>query len=165
MKMMVMILAQVNPIAKMRSRDVSKISVFMKRLRHFLLSVKRLASSIHTIHRPLARTQSVPIPNAFKPNAKMKRVDLEDVSSEDDIENDFEDTPRIAVAIPSQFAKVSTTAEESLEQENGAPLPTIRLHRRMHLAEKLKQVFELEDIHEVLTGLRIFFLLFGTSCS
>lgn len=98
----------------------------------------------------------MPIPNAFKPSAKKKRVDLEDVSSEDDIENDFEDTPRIAGAVPSQFAKVSTTAE----QENGTSLPTIRLHRRMHLAEKLKQVFELEDIHEVLTGMRSFFFSF-----
>jgi hypothetical protein len=89
----------------------------------------------------------------------MKRVDLEDVSSEDDIENDFEDTPRIAGAVPSQFAKVSTTAEEGLTVEHGAPLPTIRLHRRMHLAEKLKQVFELEDIHEVLTGMRTVFII------
>jgi hypothetical protein len=32
-------------------------------------------------------------------------------------------------------------------------MATIRLQRRMHLAEKLKQVFEIEDIHEVLTGM------------
>jgi sterol 3beta-glucosyltransferase len=125
---------------------------------YFLRSVKRLASSIHTIHRPLARSQRVPIPDAFNTNArppKKKRVNLEDVSSDDDdMENDFEDTPRITGAVPSQFIKDSTTGEEDPTQERGGSLPTIRLHRRMHLAEKLKQVFELEDIHEVLTGMQ-----------
>jgi len=119
--------------------------------------VKRLASSIHTIHRPLARSQRVPIPEAFSINARpprKKRVDLEDVSSDDDMENDFEDTPRITGAVPSQFIKDSTTEEGDPAQERGGSLPTIRLHRRMHLAEKLKQVFELEDIHEVLTGVQ-----------
>lgn len=124
---------------------------------YFSCLVKRLASSIHTIHRPLARSQRVPIPDAFNLSArspKKKRVGLEDVSSDDDMENDFEDTPRITNAVPSQFIKDSTTGEEDLPQERGGSLPTIRLHRRMHLAEKLKQVFELEDIHEVLTGMQ-----------
>jgi sterol 3beta-glucosyltransferase len=123
---------------------------------YFLLLVKRLASSLHTIHRPFARSQRVPIPNAFNPSAhppKKKRVDLDDTSSEEEIENDFEDTPRIAGAAPSQFIKDSATAEEGPAQEHGASLATIRLHRRMHLAEKLKQVFELDDIHEVLSGM------------
>jgi sterol 3beta-glucosyltransferase len=158
MKTMVKILPQVTTRAKARSRDVSNILVFMNRLRHILLlSVKRLASSLHTIHRPFARSQRVPIPNAFNPSArppKKKRVDLDDTSSEEEIENDFEDTPRIAGAAPSQFIKDSTTAEEVPAGEHGASLATIRLHRRMHLAEKLKQVFELDDIHEVLSGMQ-----------
>lgn len=122
--------------------------------------MKRLASSIHTIHRPLARSQRVPIPNAVKSSARPlqdERVDLEDVSSEEDLENDFEDTPRIEGAVPSQFIKDLTIAEERFGrgQEHGASLATIRLHRRTHLAEKLKQVFELEEIQEVLTGMPI----------
>jgi hypothetical protein len=101
----------------------------------------------------------VPIPNAFKAGARPSQkepVDSKDASSEDDGENDFEDTPRIGGADPSQFIKASTTAEEHRSgraQEHGASMATIRLQRRMHLAEKLKQVFEIEDIHEVLTGM------------
>ena len=119
-------------------------------------TVKRLASSIHTIHRPMVRSQRVSIPNAFKPSVSQKEgTDLEDTSSEE-LENDFEDTPRVGGMVPSQFMEDPTAEVESgHEQEQGASLATIRLHRRMHLAEKLKQVFDIEDIHEVLTGMQL----------
>ena len=156
MKTKVKILPQVNPIAKTRSRDVSKLLIYETSPPYLLLLVKRLASSLHTIHRPLARSQRVPIPNAFKHNArpsKKRPVDLGDTSEEEDIQNDFEVTPRITDASPSQFINDSITAEEGPAQEHGTSLATIRIHRRIHLAEKLKQVFELDDIHEVLSGM------------
>jgi sterol 3beta-glucosyltransferase len=140
-----------------KPRRKQNVSTYEASPTYFLFSVKRLASSIHTIHRPLARSQRVPIPNTFQTNARPARkepVELEDASSEEDLENDFEDTPRIGGAVPPQFITVSTTVEERRSgpaDEHGA---TIRLHRRMHLAEKLKQVFELEDIQEVLTGVQ-----------
>jgi len=80
---------------------------------------------------------------------------LEDVSSDDDLENDFEETPRLQEAAPSHLAadaELPKTAEERLSQEHPGGLATIRLHRRMRLAEKLKDVFELDGIDEVLAG-------------
>lgn len=100
------------------------------------------------------RSQLVSIPNALKPSVSQKERDLEGASSEEELENDFEDTPRIGGTVPSKFMEDPAADEPGHVQQHGASLATIRLHRRMHLAEKLKKVFDIEDIHEVLTGMR-----------
>lgn len=120
--------------------------------------MKRLASSIHAIHRPLARSLRVPIPHAFKAGPRSSPAaseELEDVSSDEDLENDFEETPRLPEAVPSHLAadaELPESAEGGLSQEHPGGLATIRLDRRMRLAEKLKDVFELDGINEVLAG-------------
>ena len=57
--------------------------------------------------------------------------------------------------VPSHLAadaELLESAEGGLSQEHLGGLATIRLHRRMRLAEKLKDVFELDGINEVLAG-------------
>ena len=121
--------------------------------------MKRLASSIHTIHRPLTRSYRLPIPNAHKASTRpspIEQGDLEDASSSEELENDFEETPRVTQAVPPHLEgpdeSPSETAAAPQHEYEGTPA-TIRLHRRIRLAEKLKEVFELDGIHEVLAGM------------
>lgn len=88
----------------------------------------------------------------------MEQGDFERASSEE-LENDFEETPRIAQAVPSHLEgpdECPTKIAATSSQEIGGTSATIRLHRRIRLAEKLKEVFELDGIHEVLAGMRYY---------
>lgn len=143
----------------------------------------RMASSIHTIYRPLARSrrQSITIPT-LKPLRTTSPVTEEeptssDADDEDDLENeDFEEesTPRppdaqfsMQKSIPimaqqhHHLAKASTLPSGSsigphmLSSRSGS-MATVRLQRRAQLAEKLKDVFELNAIDEVWAGMALF---------
>lgn len=122
----------------------------------------RLSSSIHTIHRPLARSNRRNIPIPFKYPSKRKEEDLpEDISaSDDEIENDFEETALSPDALSSQVQQKDSASLkagaplspfEAMRERSGS-MATIRLHRRTRLAEKLKQVYDLEDVREVWAG-------------
>jgi sterol 3beta-glucosyltransferase len=139
----------------------------------------RLASSIHTIHRPVARSRRAsgpPSPTLSIPptpviNYKAYAPSVPDVPeqesegatpSEEELEpEDFEATSSSPVAEHS--ASLPNQGLSSRNEER-APLPprkfnlrtlsmgTVKVQRRARLAEKLKEVFELNGIEEVWAG-------------
>lgn len=118
--------------------------------------MERLSSSIHTIHRPLARLNRRNIPILSKLPSKRNEEDLlEDVSmSDDDNDNDFE----ASMSPPAHSSRISFkdglphNPFEAMRERTGS-MATIRLHRRTRLAEKLKEVYDLEDVREVWAGM------------
>jgi hypothetical protein len=121
-----------------------------------ILSVERLSSSIHTIHRPLARLNRRNIPIVSKSLSKRNEEDLlEEVStSDDENENDFEanmSPPAHSSGIPFEDGLPHNPFEAM--RERAGSMATIRLHRRTQLAEKLKEVYDLEDVREVWAGM------------
>lgn len=90
---------------------------------------------------------------------------MEDISpSDEELDNDFEETPRIPVEVPSHLQPQLTASDASGQvvpvpppglRERTASMATVRLHRRARLAEKLKEVYDLDDISEVWAGMRI----------
>lgn len=136
-----------------------------------LLSADRLASSIHTIYRPLARSQRLNHPGqgprrkALPPYTSVSEEEVTSdttLGSEEEHDGeDFEDsTPR------PPYAERPMPLHERLQQTDGTIPPsmmrsgsmaTVRIQRRVRLAEKLKQVFDLDGIEEVWAGMwRIF---------
>lgn len=122
--------------------------------------MKHLSSSIHAIHRPLARSQRLNIPQSSKSTNTRNQFAEEiadELSPEEDIENDFEETPRPADDVPSHVRRMSNSvvhADSPFDamKERANSMATVRIHRRARLAEKLKEVFDLEDIKEVTAG-------------
>ena len=134
---------------------------------NFDISVDRLlASSIHAIHRPLARSRRLDTPQApnnsrlpssgyFPP---IPASDDEDSSMSDG--GDFEATPNESVVeSPAAMgdeergqATPSIKASQRFPMTRTASLATVRLKRRARLAEKLKDIFGLVSIQEVLSG-------------
>ncbi|KAJ7596717.1 glycosyltransferase family 1 protein [Mycena floridula] len=129
-----------------------------------------LASSIHTIYRPLARSRRMSVgPTRSRlgiPEHTPEEADLssdEALPSEDEIDaQDFEAdvhaTPRPVdidhhsrlfhsktMGGPSDFSAGS----ERIQMMRTGSMTTVRVHRRTKLAEKLKEVFDLPDIQEV----------------
>jgi sterol 3beta-glucosyltransferase len=119
-----------------------------------LSAVVQLASSIHTIHRPLTRSRyrnaSVPL--------QVEEEDTSNPEPSDEAENeDFERTPRPPHVRPPHVTHFSFP-ESAVENEGatgGFPrvkptragsMATVRLQRRAGLAKKLKEVFELDAI-------------------
>lgn len=77
--------------------------------------------------------------------------------SDDDIEHDFEDTPRSRDETLSQSKRHQVTAARELSPPDAlrnrqGSMATVKSSRRARLAEKLKEVYDLEDIQEVLAG-------------
>lgn len=118
--------------------------------------MERLSSSIHTIHRPLARFNRRNIPIPSKPPSRRNEEDLlEDISaSDDEIENDFEANMSSPNAISPRILLKDGVPHDPFEamRERTGSMATIRLHRRTGLAEKLKEVYDLEDVREVWAG-------------
>lgn len=140
--------------------------------------MNRLSSSIHTIHRPLARSQriNIPIPSTLSHKQTAFEEDtLEDAlspSDEDELENDFEESSRPPddalqrLNRGSEIAQAApTTAPFNAMRERTGSMATVRLHRRARLAEKLKEVYDLDDIKEVWAGMFFLTLLVSTSLS
>ena len=86
---------------------------------------------------------------------------LEDIStSDDEIENDFEERMLSPDTLPSQMRQVKSMSLKDVPydpfeamRERTSSVATIRLHRRTRLAEKLKEVYDLEDVKEVWAGM------------
>jgi sterol 3beta-glucosyltransferase len=135
---------------------------------HTLPSVQ-LSSSIHTIHRPLARSRRLSIPDLPKHGIQAHSAVIEEelapddtVVSDEEIEPDFEDTSHPSTERPPllshQFIPPSTPVEthdstlfKSMMTRTGS-MATVKLHRRARLAEKLRDIYELDDIQEVWAG-------------
>ena len=135
--------------------------------------MNHLASSIHTIYRPLARSRRgkqralSPLPRASKlgPVAEGDGTPRSEevVVSDDELQDDFEspDDTQEASFEGSQ-PELPSASSESNGEERGRQQPsrtgsmgTVKLQRRSRLAEKLRDVFELQGIHEVVAGTHI----------
>ncbi|KAJ7139710.1 hypothetical protein C8R44DRAFT_310723 [Mycena epipterygia] len=125
----------------------------------------RLASSIHTIYRPLARSQRLnhpgqgprrkALPQYASVSEEEPGSDATLGSSEEQDAEDFEETtPR------PTYAERPIPLHERLQQQSDSitippsmmrsgSMATVRIQRRVRLAEKLKQVFDLDGIEEV----------------
>lgn len=134
-----------------------------------------LASSIHAIHRPLAHSRRHDIPGQRKhdeePLIEEPEADFED----EEVEQDFED-PKSAQQRPllshqshslplgNDVTDTSRSNHFKFANTRTGSLATIRLHRRTRLAEKLRDVFELDGIKEVWAGktfLKLTYFLWG----
>lgn len=84
------------------------------------------------------------------------------VVSDEEIEQDFEDTSHSSTSRPSLLSQQpilpSTPVEshdsilfKSMMTRTGS-MATVKLHRRARLAEKLRDIYELDDIQEVWAG-------------
>ncbi|KAI0374478.1 hypothetical protein BV20DRAFT_1118483 [Pilatotrama ljubarskyi] len=134
--------------------------------------VNRLTSSIHAIYRPLARFRRGEPSSSTRPSAKGHQLptvsDTEDSSapedhpmSDEDTEGDFEpsalgqvmDASHAGRASPEPIPGLDASAAEMHTSERAtsrsASMATVRQNRRTQLAEKLREVFELDNIHEV----------------
>ncbi|KAI0932598.1 hypothetical protein AcW2_001180 [Taiwanofungus camphoratus] len=134
----------------------------------------QMASSIHTIYRPVARSKRLDLPAFFSRSRGFKLpkvVDNEDilrtgepVMSDDDMEEDFEPNTSTtsdfnrSVNKRSQRVPPELSAEPNGSQaDNGrrrasrsGSIGTVKLQRRARLAEKLRDVFDLTGIQEVI---------------
>ncbi|KAJ3570870.1 hypothetical protein NP233_g4123 [Leucocoprinus birnbaumii] len=123
--------------------------------------VDRLASSIHAIHRPLARSRRRDVPIHKRQDDSTVFEEPESYLSDEDIEQDFEE-PKPPVARPpltQQSQSLPPLGDHNIISSAVNPfkyanirtgsMATIRLQRRARLAEKLRDVFELEGIREV----------------
>ncbi|KAF8746324.1 hypothetical protein AX14_000107 [Amanita brunnescens Koide BX004] len=115
-----------------------------------------LASSIHTIYRPLARSRRRNVSSArrkaFVPDEQVAEEPGPEDPLESDEGEDFEDSlPEAAAAGHNVTLHSPTTSHSFLRPpaSRTGSLNTIRLQRRVRLAEKLREVFELPDIGEV----------------
>lgn len=194
--------------SRMRKSALTNLSVNSRSL------ATRMASSIHTIYRPLARSKRDYMPSLLRSRRisgreKGKGRELPSVL---DVENEDEVVPVLAESAQKQGTQREPLAEEpimSSEEEDGedfepmrsspessipempgsfamgtglqlsVPLPalgevekdlpgspstakahpsrsgsmaTVKLQRRARLAEKLRDIFEIEGIEEVITG-------------
>ncbi|KAJ7462788.1 glycosyltransferase family 1 protein [Mycena galericulata] len=126
----------------------------------------RLASSIHTIYRPLARSQRLNHPGQSSRRKALPQytsVSEEEAGASDatlgseEDEHDGEDFEEATPRPP--YADQPTSLHGRLQQTDGMTIPpsmmrsgsmaTVKLQRRVRLAEKLKQVFDLDGIEEV----------------
>lgn len=146
-------------------------------LMHMHCAAHPLASSIHTIHRPIARSRrqdSVHFDTAGRLKGKgtlqlIESSDDEEPDSVSDDDEDFETTPidmrNAAGSSVNPLNEADTTSKRTpLELAEGlaqsrrlmmtrsASLATVRIKRRARLAEKLRDVFGLNDISEVVAG-------------
>jgi sterol 3beta-glucosyltransferase len=128
--------------------------------------VQHLSSSIHTIHRPLARSHRSHVRPPTHPTTTKHHLDsdiLEEAAQDDasqsdeDMDHDFEDTPRSRedTLLRSKHDHIPSSGElnphDALRNRQGS-MATVKLSRRARLAEKLKEVYDLEDIQEVWAG-------------
>ncbi|KDR85269.1 hypothetical protein GALMADRAFT_51808 [Galerina marginata CBS 339.88] len=122
-------------------------------------NLKRLSSSIHTIHRPLARSHrvNIPLPSKLSYIQPPQEEDiLEDTlsPSDEELENDFEEAPRPDDVLPHPqrpgqvISANASRAPFNAMRERAGSMATVRLHRRARLAEKLKEVYDLDEIKE-----------------
>ncbi|KXN81119.1 Sterol 3-beta-glucosyltransferase [Leucoagaricus sp. SymC.cos] len=125
--------------------------------------VDRLASSIHAIHRPLARSRRRDIPRYNRQDdSQPVAEEPETYLSDEDVEQDFEEpkSPETRPPLTQHSQSLPPLGNHNITSSAVVPfkyanirtgsMATIRLQRRARLAEKLRDVFELEGIKEVL---------------
>ena len=150
----------------------------------FLFPDPPLASSIHTIYRPIARSRKHEVPvtagtvtGKGKGSGRFSPVpssDEEDGTASDE-DDDFEATPveprmtgsptemslqneQISTSPTSRSQKMDRLSQLRRSQmTRSSSLATVRVKRRTMLAEKLKDVFGLNEIKEVVAGTRFAF--------
>jgi sterol 3beta-glucosyltransferase len=120
-----------------------------------------MASSIHAIHRPVARSQRRG--RSGKDSSKIaQEVFISDTEEEErhyptilsEEEDDF-DLPTIPNNLPTPLKLTpSTTASRRPNRQfsTAGSMATIRVKRRAQLADKLRDIFELEGIRQVVAG-------------
>ncbi|KAI0757283.1 hypothetical protein C8Q80DRAFT_1265234 [Daedaleopsis nitida] len=138
-------------------------------------TVNRLTSSIHAIYRPLARLRrsdaSAPSHRAARSPDLPSLFDTEDtltpddnLVSDEDTEGDFEPGVRGFITDRNHSGRQSpetipdldtstpdmTPATRYRDNSRAGSMATVRQNRRVQLAEKLRDVFDLHDITEVL---------------
>lgn len=128
-----------------------------------------MASSIHTIYRPLARSRKEKLPPQRRKQGKVSSLsDAEDdvateepILSEEDIDEDFEPTSSRNAQRAKQSLHISLPPLPELDASelSNTPHPTrsgsmgtVKLQRRAKLAEKLREVFNVQGIEEVVAG-------------
>jgi sterol 3beta-glucosyltransferase len=127
----------------------------------------RLASSIHVIHRPLARsrrgTSELLRETRSKPYSPIgeEGSDIEYIAHYEEEPEDFElpallpsevQSLRPQLATPTPPAQVGVGGRRPSVARAGTSA-TVKLQRRAQLADKLREIFELDDIKEVLAGM------------
>ena len=134
-----------------------------------------MASSIHAIYRPVARSRrkdiSRPVPPgkifpAQRDEAYRAERDI-NLTSDDDADDFEAATPRPvnsqeysgAGNLPPSTVQLGPAIRRRVSSRAGS-MTTVKATRRTRLAEKLKEIFDLEAITEVLAGL-YFRLLLG----
>lgn len=119
-----------------------------------------MASSIHAIHRPVARSQRRE--RVGKDKSKMaQEIFMSDTEEErqyptilSEEEDDF-DPPAVPTHLPTPLKPApSTPASRRLHKRfsTAGSIATIRVKRRAQLADKLRDVFELKGIQQVVAG-------------
>jgi len=132
-----------------------------------------LASSIHTIYRPLARSKRGKMPTLF---SRSRSPDLDPVTdreetprpeeaviSDEELQDDFEpldDTQHVSYSDSQPGPSDSPTSiHQSVRGTHRHPptrsgsMGTVKIQRRSRLAEKLRDIFELQGIQEVVAGI------------
>ena len=150
---------------KIRSTHVCTTSAWYTQLLMSLIAFT-LSSSIHTIHRPVARIrkreQSLAAqgkPEPFIP----EEADSDEAESYDEEEEDFDRSAPLPGSRPGPSDSKQPLHHSITFSEGSIPTPkgtlsrtpslsTVRIQRRTRLAEKLKEVFEVPDIQEVVNG-------------
>ena len=128
-----------------------------------------MASSIHAIYRPVARSrrretsQTILARQMFSAQSEVDEAPHADVNriSDDDVDgDDFEAaTPRPLDSqgysdrkhMPSPTAQLGPAIRRRPSRADS--IATVKITRRTRLAEKLKEIFDLEAINEVLCGM------------
>lgn len=149
--------------AKMKTTEASINQISVEHLSN-PTPVDRLASSIHAIHRPLARSRRRDIPGQKRPSGEVVLEEPESYLSDEEVEQDFEESkaPEPRPRLSQQSHSLPPLGNHSINASTSNPfkfantrtgsMATIRLHRRARLAEKLRDVFELDGIKEVQAG-------------
>ncbi|PFH54756.1 glycosyltransferase family 1 protein [Amanita thiersii Skay4041] len=119
----------------------------------------QLASSIHAIYRPLARSRRLSSPAALRRNGiAVYATVAEEPGQEDSLGSDEDDTEDFEYPTSHVHQSISNSKQHSpvTSLTYSRPPParscsgaTVKLQRRARLAEKLRQVFDLPGIEEV----------------
>jgi len=124
-----------------------------------------LSSSIHTIHRPVARIRKreQSLAAQGKPEPFIPEEAGSDEGESDEEEEDFDRDASIPGSRPRPSDLAQPLHHSIALSEGSVPTPrgilsrtaslsTVRIQRRTRLAEKLKEVFEVPGIQEVISG-------------
>jgi sterol 3beta-glucosyltransferase len=150
----------IQPTPTAKKKDVS--ICFLQPGKDSFCAENRLASSIHTIYRPVARSRRHNISSARRTALVTGGLVVEEPGPGEPLESDegedFEDSSPEVATSGHNIALHSPSASHSYlrpPSSRTGSLNTIKLQRRVRLAEKLREVFELPDIEEVRAGMSV----------